>query len=257
MKVGTFCLKWLVLSLVWLLVGVGAVSQTDGQDWSRLPPALAVPLVDQASQTTLNRFGSELLRPFIGRAASSERVPLRMAFQSWDVPILFDEKALEDELISLDEPIARPMPGQTLLDYLDSSLRSVTLSWKPKTGYLFITTRTHESNVVAVYDITRLVDSTNPTPADVNRKLVAIVDAIESSIDPDHWYQNGGDACNRIVKAGATYSLVVNAPFETQRHISMLLATLSRPTSEQSTKRKGWGEAKLRTVRRSMLNSYK
>jgi hypothetical protein len=137
-------------------------------------------------------------------------------------PILLDEKGLEDETVTAEEPITLNVPGISLRSALWLILEPLNLTFVIRDEVMIITNKKSSANILCVYE----VDSLLPSRAESNRYLN--IRLIEESITPDVWLNAGGTSTISVVyNRNEQMVWVIAAPFETHLELQSLLNTLA------------------------------
>ncbi len=141
-----------------------------------------------------------------------------MAFIStkMEIPIILDEKALEDESITTDEPITIKREGTKVRDVLMQILDPLQLTYKIDLEAVMITSRKSYANKVRFYDLSYIFPD--------NSLIRELVTAIESMVAPSDWQSAGGNSSLTTVGC----MLLINAPEETHLATEHLLRAISK-----------------------------
>lgn len=219
---------------------------------------------DDAYGTITNNL-SHLLERLNEQAPSfNGTISLKSYFASFPVHVRFDEKALEEENITPDEPISPPHPGESIRSYLEWVLGNLQLTWVPTENSLFVTSKKSSGNVLCLYDVTPVVPNVEITPKQElyygNPNTHSLSLMIEQSIAPDQWQNAGGTSSISSRRIGGRSLLAINAPFTTQVEVQRffasqdLLLRTSRISVLNHSSVKGVSMVQSqRTVRRSAL----
>ena len=184
---------------------------------------------------------------------SDRAIPLKQLMSMYPIVVLVDENALEDENISIDEPITVPVvPGISIRNQLKWILAPLQLTYVESPGYVTITSKKMSANVIRLYDVTELVSSSKG-----KYDFWSLIQIIEQSITPDAW-QNAGGTSNMIDWRDPNAAiLVVSAPVETHEAIYHLFMShrelLKRSNSNTTFGRLRSSQVRSSTVRRSSL----
>lgn len=143
-----------------------------------------------------------------------------MAFISskMEIPIILDEKALEEESITTDEPITIKREGTKVRDVLMQILDPLQLTYKIDLEAVMITSRKSYANKVRFYDLSYIFPD--------NSLIQELVAAIESMVAPSDWQSAGGNSSLTTVGC----MLLINAPEETHLATEHLLRAISKQT---------------------------
>jgi hypothetical protein len=192
------------------------------------------------------------LSPLLGSDGSST---LKSFVSQYPFDIVFDERALEDENISIEEPIKVPKVQRiSIRNQLKLILGPMQLVYQEMPGYLLVTSKHASANVVRLYDVSSYVRSTrgeyNYTP---------LVRMIEGAIFQDEWVSFGGNSSIEEWRTPDAAILVVVAPSRTHEAICDLFSAqrqlLVRPKPSNTTRRLTSLEQRASLVRRSSLGA--
>jgi len=169
-----------------------------------------------------NREDSELVQDIsrkldqVSPIRSSDGViPLRQLISMYPIVVLADEKALEEENISMDDPITIPVvPGISIRNQLKWILSPLQLTYVESPGYLTITSRKMSANVIRLYDVTEFAGVTQG-----KFDFGSLIQIIEQSITPDGWQNAGGSSTLMEWRNPKSAFMVVTAPNETHEAI--------------------------------------
>ena len=184
---------------------------------------------------------------------SDREIPLKQLMSMFPMVVLMDEKALEEENISMDEPITVPVvPGISIRNQLKWILAPLQLTYVESPGYLTITSKKMSANVIRLYNVTELVSSSKG-----KYDVGSLIHIIEQSITPDAW-QNAGGTSNMIDWRNPNEAvLVVSAPVETHEAICHLFTShgelRKRSNSNTIIGRLRSSQVRSSTIRRSSL----
>ena len=219
---------------------------------------------DDANGTITNNI-THLLERLNEQAPSfSGTISLKNYFASFPVHVRFDEKALEEENITPDEPISPPHPGESIRSYLEWVLGNLQLTWVPTENSLFVTSKKSSGNVLCLYDVSPVVPNVEITPKQElyygNPNTLSLSEMIERSIVPDQWQNAGGTSSISSRRVSGKNLLAINAPFTTQVEVQqfftsqdLLLRTSRINVSNHSSVKQISTAQSKRTVRRSAL----
>jgi hypothetical protein len=138
---------------------------------------------------------------------------------STEVDFLVDDKALEAENITPDEPITFERKGAKLRDILVQVLEPLQLTYVVEMESIRITSKKEGANAMRFYDLSAILPDNG-----ITNELVA---GIENMIKPDSWINAGGTSSLRTIGS----MLVVSAPNETQLEIERFLQEISKQPS--------------------------
>lgn len=184
---------------------------------------------------------------------SDEVMPLKQLTSLYPIAVLIDEKALEAENMTKDEPITIPVvPGISIRNQLKWILAPLQLTYLESPGYLTITSKKMSANVVRLYDVTEFVSDTKG-----NYNFEALFRVIEESIVPDNWINSGGTSNMIEWRNPQSAFLVVTAPDETHEAICDLFEShrelIRRSIANARVGRLSTGQIRSSTIRRSSL----
>ncbi len=207
-----------------------------------------------------NRVDSELVQELSRKldqqspiSGSDEVIPLKQLMSMYPIVVLIDEKALEVENITMDEPLTVPVvPGITIRNQLKWLLSPLQLTYLESPGYLTITSKKMSANVVRLYDVTEFVSVTKG-----NYNFEALFRVIEESIVPDNWVNAGGTSNMIEWRNPQSAFLVVTAPDETHEAICDLFEShrelIRRSIATAKFGRPSISQIRSSTIRRSSL----
>lgn len=140
--------------------------------------------------------------------------------KSTEVDFLIDDKALEAENITPDEPITFERKGAKLRDIMVQVLEPLQLTYVIEMESIRITSRKTSANAMRFYDLSAILPDNG-----ITNELIA---GIENMITPDDWLNAGGTSSLRTIGS----MLVVSAPNETQLEVERFLQEISKqPTA--------------------------
>lgn len=133
-----------------------------------------------------------------------------------DMPIIIDERALEEELISLDEQITLSLSKEiSFRSALKLVLEPLNLTWVIEDEVMRITsTRWNSANVLRTYDLSQILPD--------NSTVLELVTIIERTVAPGSW--DAAEGTSTIAVFGSL--LVVNCPEDTHEGIEKTLYLL-------------------------------
>jgi len=175
---------------------------------------------DASTQLRLSRIGSSVAGERIGSVTcdpfmspSQEQTLMRMLQDQDDRPwvnlslrllkdrlsnacnVLIDEKSIEEEGLTMDEPLLKEVPKGTLGARLSALLSVNCLAYTIRQNRLEIGSKKVATNTLRIYDVTPLVQTVSNGPGSTRQVLtLPLVELIESTISPDDW-QNAGGNC--------------------------------------------------------------
>jgi len=133
-----------------------------------------------------------------------------------DVPILIDDKALEEESITPEEPITLRLKKAKLVDVLILMLEPLYLTYVIENEVFRITSKKESANVLRFYDMSYLLPDSGLT--------AELLTALESSVAPDQWQNDGGTASMKTVGS----MLLIAAPQYVHFEVEKFLNELSK-----------------------------
>ena len=140
--------------------------------------------------------------------------------KSTEVDFLIDDKALEAENITPDEPITFERKGAKLRDIMVQVLEPLQLTYVIEMESIRITSQKTSANAMRFYDLSAILPDNG-----ITSELIA---GIENMVKPDSWIDAGGTSTLRTIGS----MLVVSAPNETQLEIERFLQEISKqPTA--------------------------
>ena len=134
------------------------------------------------------------------------------------IPIFLDDKAMEDEQISPDEPITITRKDAKVRDVLMQILDPLQLTYVIEYEVIRITSKKTSANQVRYYDLSFIFPDNGLTSE--------LMTSIEMMVAPDQWQVAGGTSS--MVTVGSM--LVISAPEETQLAIEVLLREIGKQT---------------------------
>lgn len=215
-------------------------------------------IVDPQINQHIDSLFARMRSPAADIYAGPKKVPLKEALARWDVRVLLDEQAFEDEAISVDELVEAPFHGQSMLSFLELSVRTqLNLTWVPHEGGITITTRYNSANMLCAWDISRLANPkldrsrrANPSNGNIGSQWIHL---IHSTIENDSWDIAGGTATLVELQMDNKTILVASAPFATSMKIHDLLNSLdtisNHPASRDRTANPIYSQRALQELR--------
>ncbi len=184
---------------------------------------------------------------------SDRAIPLKQLMSMYPIVVLVDKRALEDENISMEEPITVPVvPGISIRNQLKWILGPLQLTYVESPGYLTITSKKVSANVIRLYDVTEFVSSSKG-----KYDFGSLIQIIEQSITPDAWLNAGGTSNMIEWRNPNAAVLVVTAPDEAHEAICHLFLSqrelLKRSDSNTTLGRLRSSQVRSSTIRRSSL----
>ena len=139
--------------------------------------------------------------------------------QELKIPILIDDKALEEENVTQDEPITFKLDNARAINAIELILRPLQLTYEVDNEVMMITSKQLEANITRYYDLSTILPD--------NSLSGEIVELIQEMLS-DSWAIVGG--VSKLRMFGSV--LVVNAPEETHLAIAELIRGIAtQPTS--------------------------
>ena len=139
--------------------------------------------------------------------------------KSTEVDFLIDDKALEAENITPDEPITLERKGAKLRDIMVQVLEPLQLTYVIEMESVRITSQKTGANAMRFYDLSAILPDNG-----ITNELVA---GIQNMVKPDSWIEAGGTSSLRTIGS----MLVVSAPNETQLDVERFLQEISKQPS--------------------------
>lgn len=143
------------------------------------------------------------------------------------IPVLLENRALEDLAINRDEPITSEINGIQFGDAMGIVLESVGLVYDFQDEFVLITSPEEaEGDIVSnVYNVSKLV---NPSEMlnehEVTKEIDSVIELVQSTISPDSWEEVGGEGS---VQGLARHGVIVCANTNhVQQQVSILLSAL-------------------------------
>jgi RNA polymerase sigma factor (sigma-70 family) len=195
--------------------------------WTKDPDAVPGWLVqnadnqDQAGKLRIEQKLNEALDGF-----ASNNQPLSLVLEklseTMGIDIIIDDKALDNEGISPDEPVTINRRGSVKVkDVLRQALNPLDCTYTFEYGALVVTTKaSYSSNVLGYYDLSYVFPDNS-----ISQDLIA---AIERSVTPVAWETNSGTSTMSLLGS----MLIVRAPPETQEELSDFLRQISNQSKE-------------------------
>jgi DNA-binding NtrC family response regulator len=143
------------------------------------------------------------------------------------IDVEVDSKTLEIDGIEIESVKGLSVSKGTIRELLMRVLDAQELTYRVLENHIQITSqnRAQEIPTICYYDLSFVQTNSN--------RLMEIINAIETSIEPDSWVNNGG--VSSIVPLGQI--LVVSSTESAHQEIERLLARLSQTLAESSPKR--------------------
>lgn len=133
-----------------------------------------------------------------------------------DIPIIIDDKALEAENITPDEPITFKRSDARVRDILVQVLEPLQLTYRIHLEAVVITSKKTSANEMRFYDLSSFLPN--------NSLIMDLLSGIQNMVAPDSWIDAGGTSAMRTVGS----MLVVSAPYETHLEIERFLQEVSK-----------------------------
>ena len=135
------------------------------------------------------------------------------------IQMILDEKALEEENITADEPITLQLSQVSLRSALKHILEPLQLTYVIEDEVMRITSKKTSANQVRFYDLSVIMPD--------NGLTTELIQGIETMITPDQWVNAGGSSS--ITTVGSM--LVIAAPEETHAAVERFLQEVSKQPS--------------------------
>ena len=143
------------------------------------------------------------------------------------IPILIDDKALEEENITRDEPITIHLENAKACNALALILRPLQLTYKVEHEVLIVTGKKTDANTIRQYDLSFILPDNS-----VSDEITML---IQEMVTPQEWQSAGGNSVMRILGS----MLVVSTPEEGHIAIQELLRTIAKQ-SKKNMKPQAW-----------------
>ncbi len=151
---------------------------------------------------------------------SFRNTPLSSFFQTLSdelgIAIVIDEKGLEEESITPEDPVTADRPDTRARDIIRQVLEPLNLTTVVKGEALLVTNKKNSSNINRYYDLSFILPNNTVTND--------LIHAIETSITPDTWLNAGGTSAMSMVGS----VLVVHANEETQEELATFLREIAK-----------------------------
>jgi len=229
-----------VLAQMAICGGVGGMGGMGGDDMGYLTtfanwpaPKLLVPYewskanaevpdwLDGAADAEANEREAAIRRTLDKRIdLSLGKTPLSSFFQTLSdelgIAILIDEKGLEDETITPEDPVTAVRTDTRARDIIRQVLEPLNLTTVVKGEALLVTNKKNSANINRYYDLSFILPNNTVTND--------LIRAIETSITPDTWLNAGGTSTMSMVGS----VLVVHANEETQEELATFLREIAK-----------------------------
>ena len=139
--------------------------------------------------------------------------------ESGDVPFLLDDKSLENESITPDEPITLSLRDARIRDILALMLEPLGLTYKIEFEVTRVTSKRENANELRFYDLSFILPDSGLTSE--------LLSAMETSIAPTQWQAAGGDCSMRTVGS----MLLIAAPQEVHFAVEQFLFNVSKQSA--------------------------
>lgn len=133
-----------------------------------------------------------------------------------NLPFILDEKALEEESVTPDEPITLRMKDAKVKNILTMMLEPLQLTYIIEYEMVRITSKKTSANELRFYDLSYLFPDSSLT--------LELLSGIESTIAPDQWQTAGGNSNIRTVGS----MMLVNATQEIHFAVERFLFEVSK-----------------------------
>lgn len=155
----------------------------------------------------------------------------------FEIQILIDAKGLEEEAVSIEDPVDISLSDMPLGNALHWILSPLNLTYSIQSEVLLITSFRYSSECLVVYDVTSITVDQESTNA-IRRALDldGISRLVENSISVDQWQNAGGTSMIESFRdrTGRRY-LLIRASLETHQLIEAFFAVLCRNNSTVRT----------------------
>jgi len=135
------------------------------------------------------------------------------------IDVLIDDKALEEENVTPDEPITMSRKSARLRDVLMQILEPLQLTYQIDLEAIIITSKKTSANEMRFYDLSSILPD--------NGLMSELCAGIQAMVNPDHWEMAGGTSAMRTVGS----MLVIAAPNETHTAVERFLQEVSKQPS--------------------------
>ncbi len=133
-----------------------------------------------------------------------------------DIPIIIDDRALEAENITPEEPITFKRSDARVRDILVQVLEPLQLTYRIHLEAVVITSKKTSANEMRFYDLSSFLPD--------NSLITDLLAGIQNMVASDSWIDAGGTSAMRTVGS----MLVVSAPYETHLEIERFLQEVSK-----------------------------
>ena len=133
-----------------------------------------------------------------------------------NVPFFIDDKALEAENITPDEPITIKRKDAKVRHILTQVLEPLQLTYRVELEAVFITSQKSSANEFCFYDLSSIFPD--------NGLIMELLSGIQNMIAPDSWVDAGGTSSMRTIGS----ILVISAPNETHLVVERFLQEVSK-----------------------------
>ena len=151
---------------------------------------------------------------------SFRNTPLSSFFQTLSdqlgIAIVIDEKGLEEESITPEDPVTADRPDTRARDIIRQVLEPLNLTTVVKGEALLVTNKKNSANINRYYDLSFILPN--------NTVSNDLIQAIEMSITPGTWFNAGGISTMSMVGS----VLVVHANEETQEELATFLREIAK-----------------------------
>ncbi|MBI1899962.1 MAG: hypothetical protein HYS13_02455 [Planctomycetia bacterium] len=156
------------------------------------------------------------------------------------IPVLFDEKALDDVRVSVHTPITKSLEGVTLRSALRLILEEHELAYVIDEGLLVVTSKTEAESMLhtVIYEVPDLLYEEGFDVADAD----SLVEVITSTVEPQSWEEAGGAGS----LACLLETLVISSTDEVHDKTAAMLAALRTAHRQMATEK---GDARFATIR--------
>lgn len=189
-------------------------------EWSKANAEVPAWL-DGAADAEANEREADIRRRLDKRIdLSLGKTPLSSFFQTLSdelgIAILIDEKGLEDETITPEDPVTAVRTDTRARDIIRQVLEPLNLTTVVKGEALLVTNKKNWANINHYYDLSFILPNNTVTND--------LIHAIETLITPETWVNAGGTSTMSMVGS----VLVVHANEETQEELATFLREIAK-----------------------------
>lgn len=149
----------------------------------------------------------------------------------YDIPILFDQRALDEAGIDKASPVTAELRNLPLRSALPLLLSDLELTWMIQHGVMKITTKERElaTPVVRFYDVTDLAAAGPPATlvaSAFESTETGVMSALTATVAPESWQDVGGAGSVAVVRVGGRERLVIRQAASIHEEIAKFLSEL-------------------------------